>query len=195
MSFLHTIWQINKFVTLKSLNFVKTYHLEKIVSIMADLPIFFVPVFLVAAWIYFAIKKDIEKKKDLIFMFFSVVWAIVTNLIIQHLVVENRPETFIQPILDHIPDASFPSDHAAVSFAFLTSLYLFWYKKTFWVYLPFVILMNASRIAWWVHWFFDVLVGAFIGIFWAFVFKKLRKNNLLDKVANFFVKLASYFRL
>jgi membrane-associated phospholipid phosphatase len=28
-------------------------------------------------------------------------------------------------ILKHIPDASFPSDHAAVSIAFLTSLALF----------------------------------------------------------------------
>ena len=174
---------------------VRQFHMEKFVWIMADLPIFFVPTFLVAAWIYYAVKKNNEEKKNLIFMFFSVVWAILTNLIIQHIVVENRPETFIQPILDHLPDASFPSDHAAVSFAFLTSLYLFGYKKIFWIYLPFVVLMNMSRIAWWVHWFFDVLVGAFIGIFWAFVFKKFRKNKLLDKVANFFVKLASYFKL
>ena len=192
---LEIIWQINKYITLHSVNLVRKFHLEKFIWIMADLPIFFVPTFLVAVWIYYAVKKNNEWKKDLIFMFFSVVWAILTNFIIQHLIVENRPETFIQPILDHLPDASFPSDHAAVSFAFLTSLYLFGYKKTFWVYLPFVVLMNASRIAWWVHWFFDVLVGAFIGILWAFIFKKLRKNNLLDKVANFFIKFASYFKL
>ena len=195
MSFLWYIWRINKFISLNSVNFVREYHLEKIVWIVADLPIFFVPTFLVAAWIYYTIKWNIEKKKDLIFMFFSIVWAIITNLIIQHLVIENRPETFIQPILDHIPDASFPSDHAAVSFAFLTSLYLFWYKKTFWIYLPFVVLMNWARIAWWVHWFFDVIVWAIIGIFWAVLFKKLRKNNVLNKVADFFIKVAKFFKL
>ena len=142
---------------------------------MADAPIFFAPVFLVSAWVYWTVKHNDEKKKDLIFIFFSVVASILTNLIIQHFVDEARPETFVQPLIDHLPDASFPSDHAAVSFAFLTSLYLFGYKKIFWIYLPFVILMNVSRIAAGVHWFIDVLVGMFVGIFWAIILKNLEK--------------------
>jgi undecaprenyl-diphosphatase len=175
--------------------FVRNYHLNKLVAIMADAPIFFAPVFLLSAWVYWAVKHNDEKKKDLIFIFFSIVASILTNLVIQHFVDEARPETFVQPLIDHLPDASFPSDHAAVSFAFLTSLYLFGYKKIFWIYLPFVILMNVSRIAAGVHWFFDVLVGMFVGIFWAIIFKKLRKNSFLNKIANFFVKLARIFRL
>ena len=103
---------------------------------MADAPIFFAPVFLVSAWVYWTVKHNDEKKKDLIFIFFSIVASILTNLVIQHFVDEARPETFVQPLIDHLPDASFPSDHAAVSFAFLTSLYLFGYKKIFWIYLP-----------------------------------------------------------
>ena len=73
--------------------------------------------------------------------------AILSNLLIQHIVHIKRPETFIHPILDHIPDASFPSDHAAVSFAFLIAIYLFGYKRIFWIFLPFVLLMDISRIA------------------------------------------------
>jgi len=192
---LQTIREINKQVSLTLNNFVRNYGLEKITSIMADAPIFFVPGFLVAAWFYWNFKKDDEKKKDLIFMFFAVVGAIITNLIIQHFVDEARPETFVQPLIEHLPDASFPSDHAAVSVAFLVSLYLFGYKKTFWVYLPFVVLMNVSRIAAGVHWFFDVIAGMFVGIFWAFLIKKLRKNKILNKIADFFIKLAKIFRL
>ena len=192
---LQIILQINKHISLVLNNFVRNYWLEKITSIVADAPIFFAPAFLVATWIYWAIKQNSEKKKDLIFMFFTVVGAIITNLIIQQFVEETRPETLVQPLIDHIPDASFPSDHAAASVAFLVSLYLFGYKKTFWVYLPFVVLMNVSRIAAGVHWFFDIIIGMFVGIFWAFLMKKLRKNKILNRIADFFIKIAGFLKL
>ena len=192
---LQTIRAINKQISLTLNNFVRNYWLEKITSVMADAPIFFVPGFLVATWFYWNFKKNDEKKKDLIFIFFAAVGAIITNLIVQQFVEEARPETLVQPLIEHIPDASFPSDHTAVSVAFLSSLYLFGYKKIFWVYLPFVVLMNVSRIAAGVHWFFDVVIWIFVGIFWAFVIRKLRKNEILNKIAYFFVKMARIFRL
>ena len=40
-----------------------------------------------------------------------------------------------------------------------------------------------------------VIVWAIIGIFWAVLFKKLRKNNVLNKVADFFIKVAKFFKL
>ena len=189
------IWKINDTVSVFLNNLVIKLHWQKFTAIMADAPIFFAPIFLVSMWIYWTIKLNLEKKKDLIFIFYSIVSAIITNLIIQHIVFEHRPETLVQPLIEHIPDASFPSDHAAVSFAFLTSLYLFGYKKTFWAYLPFVVLMNASRIAVGVHWFFDVIAGMFVGIFWAFMLKKLRKNKILNKIADFFIRIAGFFKL
>ena len=48
--------------------------------------------------------------------------------------------------MSHVPDASFPSDHATVSIAFLTSLFLANYKRIGLIFLPFVIIMNLSRI-------------------------------------------------
>jgi membrane-associated phospholipid phosphatase len=59
----------------------------------------------------------------------------------------DRPESIVQPLIEHIPDNSFPSDHAAVSFAFLFAILFSNYKKTFLIFFPFVILMNLSRIA------------------------------------------------
>ena len=195
MSILNWVWWVNEKISLVTNSFVRDYHLTKLVWIMADFPIFFTPVFLVSAWIYWTLKNNDNKKHDLILIFFSVVFSIITNLIIQQIVFEKRPETFVEPLIEHIPNASFPSDHAAVSFAFLTGLYLFGYKKIFWIYLPFVILMNFSRIAGWVHWFWDVVVGAFIGIFWAFIFKKFSHHPILKKVTGFFIKIAKIFKL
>jgi undecaprenyl-diphosphatase len=65
-------------------------------------------------------------------------------------------------LLDHIPDASFPSDHASVSVAFLTALYLTGYKKVFWAFMPWVILMNLCRVIAGVHWPFDILAGTIV---------------------------------
>jgi len=180
-----------------SLNsFVRENHLTKFIAPMADLPIFFVPVFLVSSWLYWTFKRqNQEKKQDLIYIFFAMLVAILLNLFIQQIVHIKRPETFIQPILDHIPDASFPSDHAAVSFAFLLSLYLFDYKKVFWIFFPFVILMNFSRIAGGVHWFWDVVAWFVIWWFSAFIIWKFKNNSILKKISWFFLKVASIFKL
>jgi membrane-associated phospholipid phosphatase len=48
--------------------------------------------------------------------------------------------------MSHIPDASFPSDHTAVSIAFVTALFLSGYKKIAIIFLPFALIMNVSRI-------------------------------------------------
>lgn len=185
---------INHLVALSLNNFVINYHLQNFVWIFADLPIFFLPVFLLSFWLYYTFKK-IDKKENLLFIFYSsLVWLII-NFILQHFFYEKRPETLITPILKHVPDNSFPSDHAAVSFAFLTALYLFWYKKTFWIFLFFVLIMNFSRIAWGVHWFFDVVVWALIWIFSAFLIYKFKDNKYLKNLNSFILKIASFFKL
>jgi len=186
---------INKYISLKLINFVKIYHLEKLIWFFADFPIFFEPIFLVSVWIYFTVKKENRWKEKLLYIFYATVLAIITNLIIQQFVYEKRPETFIEPILEHVPDASFPSDHAAVSFAFLISLYLFGYKRVFWIFLPFVVLMNVSRIAGWLHWFWDVIVWMLVWWFSVFIIWKFKENKLFKKINWFILKVAKFFRL
>jgi len=94
----------------------------------------------------FSAEKNSEKSK-LLMIAYSIIFAILTSLLIQHIFKIDRPDSIISPILKHVPDASFPSDHATVSFTFLFALLFFGFKKTFYRFLPFVILMNFSRIA------------------------------------------------
>jgi hypothetical protein len=71
--------------------------IEKITFVFADIPIFFLPIFLVVVWLYYTYKnKNVNKKKDLLFIFYSCVIAITINLIIQHFVSIDRPETVLE---------------------------------------------------------------------------------------------------
>lgn len=171
--------------------------LEKYVWFFADFPIFFLPIFLLVSWIYFTYKiKDNNKKSDLLNIFFWVTLWILISIIIQKVVHIDRPESIIKPILEHIPDASFPSDHATVSFAFITWLFLAWYKRTFYSFTGFVIIMNLARISWWIHWFFDIIVGAIIWIFSSiFIFKCYKKTNYSKKINDLIIKILNYIKL
>lgn len=188
---------INDQVWLFLNNFVIENSLEKYVWYFSDAPIFFLPIFLLWAWLFYTFKiKNIEKKADLLNIVYWIILAIIINLIIQNIVHLDRPESIVKPILEHIPDASFPSDHAAVSFAFFTWILLAWYKKISYVFLVFAIIMNISRIAWWVHWFFDIIVWAIIWIFSAiFIFKYFKNTNINNKINNFIIKIMSYIKL
>lgn len=172
---------------------------ENIVKIFADSPIFFLPIFLLTYRIYYSIKK-IEKKHELLYIFYSCVVAILIAIIIQNIFHVQRPETVInwvwKLLIKHIPDASFPSDHATVSVAFLTWLYLWHYKKTFYIFLPFVIIMNISRIIAWVHWPLDIIIWTIIWIIWALIsFKILRKYKFTNKLNNYIIKTTKYIKL
>ena len=185
---------INRFVSSVLNHFVINNHLQALIWIFADLPIFFLPIFLIFLWLFYRF-KNIDKKSNLLYIFYINFLWIVINFIVHHLFYEKRPDTFITPILKHVPDNSFPSDHAVVSFAFLTALYLFWYKKTFWVFLPFVLIMNLSRIAWGLHWFFDVVVWALIWIFAAYFIYRIYKNKYIQNLNKFILKIASFLKL
>jgi len=195
---------INSQVWLFLNNIVIEKWLEKYIWYFSDAPIFFLPVFLLSAWLFYTFKKspllggDLEggKKSDLLNIVYWIILAIIINLIIQRIVHIDRPESIIKPILDHIPDASFPSDHAAVSFAFFSWILLAWYKKTSYIFLIFAIIMNFSRIAWWVHWFFDIVVWAIIWIISAiFIFKYFKYTKINKKINDFVIKIMNYIKL
>jgi len=186
--------ETNHYISKTLNNFVLNNHFEKCIWFSSDIPIFFLPIFLVWTWLFWTYKsKNNEKKYDLLNIFYSVVLAVSINLIIQHFFFFERPESLITPILKHIPDASFPSDHAAVSFAFLTGLFMAWYKKIGLLYLPFVIIMNTSRIAWWVHWFFDIIAWMIIWIISSIIIFK--NKGKLEKLNEFILKITSYIKL
>jgi len=170
------------------------------VFIFADAPIFFLPIFMITAWIYHHIQKQESGKISLLYIFYAVVIWITISLLIQKIVHIDRPESVLEQsknlILNHIPDASFPSDHATVSVAFLVGLFLAGYKKIFYYFLPFVIIMNISRIMAGVHWPFDIIIGSFVwGVSAWFSFMMLSKQKLVKKLNAFIIQLAGYFKI
>lgn len=112
------LFELNKqlFLTLNQLGDIGI--IRNIVSIFADAPIFLIPLFLVGFWLYYTKQKDISGKERLLSVFYATVLAIVFNIVIQKFVHIDRPAEFARSaghfLLNHIPDASFPSDHASV---------------------------------------------------------------------------------
>ncbi len=189
--------EINKSFWNFSNDFVINSWLQTYVWFFADIPIFFLPIFLLYYWFFYTYKeKNNNQKSNLLKIFYSTIFAISISLIIQQFFHIERPESLVTPIIQHIPDASFPSDHASVSFAFLFSLFFAKYKKTFFVFTPFVIIMNLSRISWWIHWLFDVLVWMLIGLFSAIlVFKVLWNNKYMKNFNEWIIKTMNFIKM
>lgn len=193
--------EINQNLLIFLNSFMENKIVEKLAVIFADAPIFFLPLFLVTMWLYYTYKeKNIEKKQNLLFIFYSAVIWIIISYIIKAFVSVDRPETVLEwvwkLVLDHIPDASFPSDHATVSIAFLVSLFLAKHNKTALFFLIPAILMNISRIVVWVHWPLDIIVWIIVWTISAFIsFKVLIKCKLINKLNLFIIKIMWYIKL
>ena len=90
----------------------------------------------------------------------------------------ERPRPFIESninlLLEHPATSSFPSGHAAFYFAFSTLVY-FYNKKLGALFLIATLILSVSRVYVGVHWPSDVLAGAVIGIFSAWLVKNISK--------------------
>ena len=193
---MNIFFEINKNISEWLNSFIVNNNLEKFVWFFADFPIFFLPIFLLSYWLFYTYKIQNNNKSNLLNIFSSIILAIFISLMIQQIVQIDRPESIVKPILQHIPDASFPSDHATVSFAFLAWLFLAWYKRTFYTFSIFVILMNFLRIGWWIHWFFDIVAWAIIWILSSvFIFKYLKNTKIIKQINNLIIKTMGKMKL
>jgi undecaprenyl-diphosphatase len=206
------IQEINKQLLI-NLNSLLDYSIVEYITLcFADTPIFFLPIFLMWYWIYYSYKKDntviseinltknLLQKENLIYIFYSVLLWIIISITIQQMIHIQRPETVLEwtgkLLLKHLPDASFPSDHATVSVAFLTSLFLAWYKKTWLIFTPFVILMLLSRVILWVHWPLDIIVWSLVWIFSSYIiFNYITKIKIINKLNKFLIKIMWFLKM
>jgi membrane-associated phospholipid phosphatase len=121
------------------------------ISLLADLPILFLPLFLSGMWIYCTF-KDIENdvRIKLLHIFYACALGLIFSYIIKQFVDIERPESYLEQtgnlIMHTIPKKSFPSDHATVSMAFATALFFTGFKRTFIIFTLYAVMMNISRI-------------------------------------------------
>lgn len=82
----------------------------------------------------------------------------------------------VKQIVNPLSEKSFPSDHAAASFA--TAMVIFFYNKSLGIFLFFLaILVGLARIYTGVHYPLDVLGGAIVGVFTASVIYLILKKK------------------
>lgn len=174
--------------------------LNIIAPIFSDLPIFFLPIFLTGAWIYYGIKKNRNNQESLLYIFYSCILWISITLIIQQFFHFDRPSEHIQNaanlILKKIPEASFPSDHASVSMAFLSSLFFWNYKRVFYLTIFFIVTMNICRIVVWVHWPLDIIVWSIVWISAGYItVRYISKIKFVKKLNSFIIHISNLLGL
>lgn len=106
------------------------------------------------------------------------VLALVINAAIGHFTYRPRPFVLephqVHQLLQHAKDTSFPSDHAAGSFAFAVGLFYGSRKMGIWG-LVFSAAVAIARVFVGLHWPTDVIAGAVIGVISGLVVLALRE--------------------
>jgi len=169
--------------------------------IVADGPIFFIPLFLAWCWIYYTFSNSRkDKRPELLHIFYACVVWIIGSYIIKQFIDIERPESYIKQtgdlIMSTIPAQSFPSDHATVSFAFTMSLFFTGFKKIGYIFLPFVIVMNLARIGVWVHWPLDIFAWMVLWVSSSLLyFTYLNSGKVVKKIDSIIIDVMKYIRL
>jgi len=104
-----------------------------------------------------------DNRKDWIIpLWFSFGLTLVLSYVIKFIVARERPEGAMQ--IFGLPDFSFPSSHAAISFSVVPILDLE-YPMFKWFWILFAAFVAISRLYLKVHFLSDIIAGALIGYF------------------------------
>ena len=137
-----------------------------VVPVLADIFVFTYPLFLVALYSAWWIKKEIRYKVASLWIFIAVLFSTMTNILIQVFFQKSRPNILLglsdqksETILhSFLPSSSFPSDHAVVSMSIAVATLLRWIEKKdkkFLIFgiilLSFSLIMSISRVGIAVH--------------------------------------------
>lgn len=168
-----------------------------IVPVLADVFVFFYPVFLLALYLYGMYRKNNHYKREALWILIVSWVTIVLNIVIQFFVSKSRPnvvlglENAAEPetlLHKFLPSSSFPSDHAALSMWFAVACLLCYakskkprYLRAGIFFLAWSIVMSGARIAVGVHRPTDILAGFCVGIIVAFVCSKKRIFAFFDR--------------
>jgi len=109
-----------------------------------------------------------------------------------------RPEsiTSLPPLINHLPDNSFPSGHAIFAGASVVAIGYFLSMSISTLFAFFGVVMLLCRVMTGVHYFGDVLVGVIIGALLARLYIVYRDKNGIKTVWHTFpLKMAAFFKL
>ncbi|PFN14786.1 undecaprenyl-diphosphatase [Bacillus cereus] len=125
------------------------------------------------------LNKKYKNKTCVIQAIIACCLAFVFNRIIGLFFYRERPfvsHLNINQLVEHTANASFPSDHATSAFAIAITLCLY-EKRLGKVFLLLAFLIAFSRVWVGVHYPLDVLIGAVLGLLWAFIIHYIVKTN------------------
>lgn len=128
--------------------------------------------------------KDFKSKfKEMFITFFPAVFSWLFATIIKKIIVTPRPFVLfdqVNPLFVHGSLDSFPSGHAMFFATLATSLF-FVNKKLGLLFSFIALVVGLSRVISGVHFPVDILTGyisgIIIGLFFNYLFKKIKKNN------------------
>ena len=165
----------------------------------ADIEVLFVMLILVGLWLYGLYKNNNQYKVDALMIFYSIGFAFLVYIVLNlGLPFRPRPETVstIRPLVDHLPDNSFPSGHAIFAGASVLAAFLYSRRTIAWILLVSGIFMVLSRVLAGIHYPGDILVGYIIGLLGAYVVYTLRnKKFMTDYLLLYPVKIGKWLRL
>lgn len=122
------------------------------------------------------------KKEQVLHALFAAVLAWAVTMMLKSLIPQARPFSYngFPALTITIPSAnsSFPSAHSAVAFAMTASIWLHSRKIGFW-FIVAAAFVGLGRIASNVHFYTDVVGGAMLGIFIAYIIKRLHLFKML----------------
>ncbi|MDD2565764.1 MAG: phosphatase PAP2 family protein [Candidatus Gracilibacteria bacterium] len=179
------------------------YFMISLIKIFSDFGVIFVALSLVGLWLFGVYRKDNKYKNISLMIFYTIAFSFILYIIINKgFPLRPRPETVssIRPLIDHLPDNSFPSGHAIFAGAALVGFFFFWPNL---IYSSILIiasfLMFYSRIASGVHYPGDILVGFILGILFGYIFYTIQKNlksqKLINNINKKIIKLFSFIKL
>lgn len=155
----------------------------KSIMFFSDFWVILVALLLVWLWFYWVYKKDDTKKENALLIFYSIIFSFIIYMLLNvGLPIRPRPETVtsIRPLVDHLPDNSFPSWHWIFAWAAVIACFRFLKRKDISIYILFFsIIMLLSRVISWVHYPTDVIVWFLLWLLFWFTFIKLSDSKIV----------------
>lgn len=154
--------------------------------------VYLVPVALLVIWFWSGPR---EKATAVRVTIAGLLGWLVVNSVIGHFFFRSRPSlNAAKELLFHLPDKSFPSDHATLGFALAFGFFLAGYRKISLFFLILTFTFSTLRVFTGLHFATDVLGGIFVGLVMAWL-SQILKRPFDSYIGEPLIKLAKVVRL